>query len=427
MTISKSSLSDAFSVCVLFLATGALTTVFVSPMSPGEIVGGSPLMQGIWSSIYLIVLIRAAQIRYMIGQTLRQNKLLVGLVALAVISSLWSGSPSTTLRRSIATALSTLFAVDLSIRYTLRKQIQLISIAVGSAVILSAVLELVYPGLVPKAVFGVIQVDEATWNGLFPHKNGFGHVLAIGTVCVLSLGLRTRVSYMLSGICFAGILALTAAAQSRTSLLISLLMVSLWPLLTVLHWRQRTRRTLGMVISLIAVGLLYVGLQAADALAAGLGRSSDMTGRTEIWALSVDSILDRPVLGFGLSGFWDVSEDSARIRSVIGWDTPYAHSAYIDTTLQLGVVGLILCAGIALVGVTRAVSYTRHLRTSESMWPLACILFSLSYGITESDFLTSNWIFWMIFVSAVCTVSTPAVRPALPSYIFTNEGVAFSR
>ncbi len=402
MTISRRLAGDAFTVSVLFLATQALTTLFIDSMSPETIVQGSPMMQFIWSGIYVVVLFRAYRVRYRLYQALRANPVLVALMGVTLLSALWSAAPQITFRRSIATVLSTLFAADMSVRYSVREQIALTSTAVGASIVLSAIAELLFSGFVPTATFGNALVDPSIWHGLFPHKNGFGHVLAFGSLCVMAQRRRSVVSYLVGAACLVGILVLTAEAQSRTALLISITMILTWPLLNIVAWPRATLSTLGVSIGLVALTLVYAGISMAGHLAELLGRDPDMTGRTEIWSLAMQSVARHPLLGYGISGFWSVADDSLRIRSIIGWDTPYAHNGYIDTALQLGLIGLALLIGMILLAIVRQMQQLRRSPDTETKWPLMVILFSLLYSLTETDFLYTNWIFWILLVTAVC-------------------------
>ena len=129
MNVSRRYLGDMFTIIVLVLATGALQSLIVDSSSSKAISEGNPFLQVVWACIYVIAAIRAAQQSRAILEAIRSNKLLVGLVLIALFSTVWSADPGLTLRRSIALLATTLFGVDFAVRYSIRDQLRLLAIA----------------------------------------------------------------------------------------------------------------------------------------------------------------------------------------------------------------------------------------------------------------------------------------------------------
>ena len=120
MNVSRRYVGDIFTIIVLILATGALQSLIVDSSSSKAISEGNPFLQIVWAVIYVIVAVRAAQQSRAILEALRSNKLLVGLVLIALFSTVWSADPGLTLRRSMALLATTLFGVDFAVRYSIR-------------------------------------------------------------------------------------------------------------------------------------------------------------------------------------------------------------------------------------------------------------------------------------------------------------------
>jgi len=174
-----------------------------------------------------------------------------------------------------------------------------------------------------------------------------------------------------------------------------------------LRWKRRTLSTLGPACALLAMMLLFLSPQIGPRLAGMVGRDATMTGRTEVWTLSLSSIAERPVLGYGYSAFWNGSEEAARIRQLVGWDVPHAHNAFIDVTLELGIVGFLIFVAAYSVAIRRAAAYVQNNPDDEAKWPLAYMVFTLLYCMTESGFLLSNSILWILFSASAFSVSRP--------------------
>ncbi|MDA4893600.1 O-antigen ligase family protein [Streptomyces sp. MS2A] len=109
--------------------------------------------------------------------------------------------------------------------------------------------------------------------------------------------------------------------------------------------RPRQRTPLYLVFGATAILAAAVLWFAHDALFRLLGRSSDLTGRLEIWERVLERAGERPVAGNGFSSPW-VPWDPA----FDGWIRDHgitvfhAHQMWLDVLLQLGVIGLVLMA-----------------------------------------------------------------------------------
>ena len=415
MKVLKRSIDpgEALVVLVLFFASGAFGPLLFNGATPDQLAAGSPLLQAIQLVIYLFTAYRALQIRSRISRMLRANKPMVALVVMSVISCCWSADPAVTFRRSIGAALTTLFAVDMAARYSLRKLVSLAGTAIFAGIVLSIIFQLFFPNAVPRGIYADTGLVDDAWRGIYDAKNGFGVVLALATIVLLAYVKRSRRGYVLLVSGLAAVIALEIMAQSRTALVTSLLMVLLWPVLSMLRWKARKMSTLGVALVLIFIPAALLLWQRASALASLMDRNSDLTGRTTIWSLCFEAIAKRPLLGYGYSAFWNATDESAHIRYILGWDTPYAHNTYIDVLLQLGTIGLLLYIVYIVLALKRAVQHGRNTETPEGLWPLAYLLFTQIYSITESaSFLASSSIFWILLVSAACSVSETARKPA---------------
>jgi O-antigen ligase len=183
-------------------------------------------------------------------------------------------------------------------------------------------------------------------------------------------------------------------------------------LLRVFRLRRRGSRALiaGIAAVLLVSGLLSVVVD-LDSMAGLLGRDATLTGRTNIWALALESAAERPLLGYGYSAFWNVATEANWISSTLHWKIPHAHNGFIDLTLQLGLVGLAIYAITYVIAVRRAMTFAFSDQGQEAMWPLAYLAFVLLYQVTESTIFVGNTILWMVYVSTVCSVgvASPAV------------------
>ena len=134
-------------------------------------------------------------------------------------------------------------------------------------------------------------------------------------------------------------------------------------------------------------------------LAEAIGRSPDLTGRTEIWS-AVLSTGTNPLVGAGYESFWLGS----RLRSVwekTGITINEAHNGFLEVYLNQGLIGLFLLAGF-LVASYRTIC--RRVGTLSSLGSLSLALWTvlLFYNVTESAF--RGHLMWVAFVLGVIVV-----------------------
>lgn len=122
-----------------------------------------------------------------------------------------------------------------------------------------------------------------------------------------------------------------------------------------------------------------------------LGKSPDMTHRTDIWRSVFDLVSERPLEGWGFTGVWVPGvEPFAGLIVINGIEYFQAHNSYLEMWLQLGTVGLLLF----LILLTRTFIKTWRLGVHQSsviyLWPLLLLVTQLVRGITESRLLVQS-------------------------------------
>jgi exopolysaccharide production protein ExoQ len=121
----------------------------------------------------------------------------------------------------------------------------------------------------------------------------------------------------------------------------------------VIGWlvQRSARLALLTVWGSIAIGvpLVFFIVTAPELIFRLLGRSSDLTGRTEIWR-EVGFLIERqPMMGYGFGGIWTEQQSLIAPYQWIAEGTGFlpqnAHSSWLDAQLQLGLpgLGLVIC------------------------------------------------------------------------------------
>jgi len=424
MNISRKYLGEVFTILVLALATGAFQSLLLenTTSTTQTVSEGNSLLQIVWALVYVVVLIRAVQNFGPIVAAVRANKFLIALVLLAIVSVFWSEEPGLTLRRGVALLGTTLFGLDFAVRYPIRKQLQLVAIALSAIVALSVVVQVFFAGLIPV-------VDKAypdAWVGLFDQKNVFARVIVLAAIVVLASVRRSMSGILTAVFTFVAAVALIILTQSITAVVALVGLILVLQFAPALRWTGRVRTLIGFSGAVMVAPAIFLLIHYWALLTNLLGRNGTLTGRAQLWAISLSSIELKPVLGYGYSAFWMVSEEALRINAMLRWTVPHAHNAYIDLALELGLIGLALYVTAFIIAMWRAVAYMRTDPEHGSKWPLVYLCFILLYSFTESSVLVPGSIFWMLFVAAACTAAQPvgalALEPADEGAHETDSG-----
>jgi exopolysaccharide production protein ExoQ len=82
-------------------------------------------------------------------------------------------------------------------------------------------------------------------------------------------------------------------------------------------------------------------------LSESLGRGTNLTGRSVLWAHCIE-VQSNPILGAGFESFW-LGEGAKRVGAFYGrWKPGGAHNDYLDTYLNLGLIGLSILLGLLI-------------------------------------------------------------------------------
>jgi O-antigen ligase len=265
------------------------------------------------------------------------------LPALFLLSTVWSVDPSTTLRRAVLYMFFILGCIGVANIYRAERFLELFALAGFLSVISSIILLIVShdnaflidPSAEPSTAF------SPDFRGIFAHKNVLGQVMAAGALAALH-GIRaSRKRRMLNIVMVCSFIGMTFASKSTTSLLTVLSFTSVT--LSVLMLRLGgIGRILGMA-SFVVLAIAVTGAAVfPDALLEIVGKDPTLTGRTELWALVMDAIAQKPVTGWGFYAFWSSANPlSSEISQAVGWNVPQAHNGILEILLELGLVGAV--------------------------------------------------------------------------------------
>ena len=407
-------LERALAALTLLLTTDAIFPLIgLDPSTAGVVEqtndSGSLLKQVVFMSLYVLwgaVLLR----RVGLVTVLRQVPLVWVVVGFVGASVLWSVDPTLSARRWVAFAGTATFGVYLGACWS-RLQLVRLFVATGViAIVASFLATLVIPDLAM-----LYDGRGVAWNGIFGHKNELGRFMAwtLFTAWLLRRASSSPRERLLALLVAVGAAALIVLSESKTALVVAVVMLGMVP-------AQRAAQTLrrqgpllltgvGAITGAVAVVAATLAADNWAALTGLLGRDATLTGRTYIWKAVLESIAERPWIGYGYSAFWGgIGSPATAVwaktgRLLDGLHVSHAHNGLLDLVLQVGIVGA--AAYLVLVGATLVWSL-RSLRTSgatsEALLPLGFLVFLLIYNSIESRTIQQNSFLWV----GVCAIAT---------------------
>jgi exopolysaccharide production protein ExoQ len=189
--------------------------------------------------------------------------------------------------------------------------------------------------------------------------------------------------------------------------------------------RIRPARVHALCLGIVFAGAIIMLSGGESIVTSALGRKSNLSGRTDIWAASI-AAADNPIIGTGFESFWNTNVEKVA-RSLPGYweihNLVSAHNGYIQIYLDLGWIGVSLIALIIISGYRYSIRAFRRDPELASLF-LAYIATSTIYSITEAGFrvLTATWIFLLLAVVSASGVAAGLFGGESPKTIPPSGG-----
>ena len=388
----------------------------------GDAVDGSPIDRLFYGALTIIGLLILARRRFDWGLAFRQNGWLTALLVFMGLSIVWSQYPYISFKRYIKILGSVVMALVVlthenpldSIRTVLRR---------GLYVHLPM-------SIICTRYFRQIGVSfdwsgtAESWQGIATSKNTLGQIAMLGVVYFLWEVRRQWPTLRWRNLhCLYLLMALYLVKGSDEAVSMTSLSVSLVATIAFLRI-QALRSRIAAIYSFVKT--IYFGTAALITLVMAhslflfkedsvfgffitkFGRDITLTDRTYIWS-DVYAATGNPLLGVGYGGFWIGRVMNIPWNANMTWVLGQAHSGYVDTYLQTGLIGL------ALLFLMLFTAVPRLLRSLHDDFNLACfrltlLLTILFVNITESVYLRGDHHLWFVLLLVLLVVPTAGFR-----------------
>jgi len=339
------------------------------------------------------------------------NVFLLALLFYTLCTALWSLYPIVTLKRVFIFGL--LIFTGIAIAPPLAKPMQLIRTLTFTITLLCA-LSLLAAVVVPH--IGLDSYHQNALRGITWHKNLLGRIAAFGLLFWVAEWTHNEhprwqalVGGLITLLCLLLAKSSTAVLLAGVGLAVYLYWHRAW--LADYYFNPLLLLLIGLVatLGLQSYFLIFGHLPDPDLVVTPISeffrKSSDLTGRSDIWQALQAFIKQHPILGVGYGAFWlGAGSPSELIADAIGFMPAHGHNGYLDIWNELGLIGLSLFIGVLIVHFYNLL-YLRRYDTSASALHLAVLITILAGNITETDLLSSMDFQNIVFIYSVTTVA----------------------
>ncbi|MEC4803804.1 MAG: O-antigen ligase family protein [Jaaginema sp. PMC 1079.18] len=258
------------------------------------------------------------------------------------------------------------------------------------------------------AVTSLLMNDKdgnGAWIGIMSHKNHFCFQMLFVALLWVVYGLYNPQQRRLSfGLTFLSLFLMNMGGSGAAKV-IFVCLFALWFYLGFAKKLPPQWAFISVLLFLIAsICLTIVVTENLEFIVVDtLNKDLTLTGRTDFWPLIIDKINDRPLLGYGIGGFWQPwrgADDPASQVIVVAtqFKPPHSHNGFMDIACDLGYLGLTLYILSFITSVAKAVMQLNQARMPEAGLPLLILSFILMTNLTETGLLgvTSVWFWYMV-------------------------------
>lgn len=262
--------------------------------------------------------------------------------------TMWADDVGLTLRRTISFALLWVAATGFASEFSQRDGLRCVFAGSMTFLLFGVVAELLVGTFAPAdPIFrfgGTLQPNHQAWNCCCAALSGIG------------LATTERHHRAIYSVCATIAIAALVLTKSRTSVAAFVFVGLLYVFLTkISSWRL-----VSVCISLAAIvwigGALSNGTHAATRAILSLGRGTQdidsLDGRTDIWKIGLEYLVDHPVAGYGFNAF-ETPDRIAEFERKAGWAALTLHSEYLDLLLGVGIIGAAAYLTAIIGGVIR--------------------------------------------------------------------------
>ena len=378
---------------------------------------GSPI-----DALYFATLIIAATIVLCrrgakVGELVSLNKCLFIFMLYGLVSVLWSDFPFIALKRWVKTLGHPLMALIILTDPDPRNAFRIVMRRCAYSLLPISALFIKY---YPEYGRGFDNWSgESTNNGIGLTKNDLGYIcMILGLFFFWNLQLARCANgerrdwyeaiLNIGFLCLTGLLlSMSNSATSFATLMLGALTLAL------LNLRSISKRFGGAyLIAALAIAVIaQATFDVYSEVIVMLGRNLTLSDRAVVWVDAL-ALQDSPVFGLGFESFW-MGERLDVLWKKWWWHPNQAHNGYIETYLNLGLIGVVLLS-LVILATFRSISRALARGDDFARLRMAYFFAILAFNYTEAAFKGVHFVWTVFYIIAIdASVPKPASKPAL--------------
>jgi exopolysaccharide production protein ExoQ len=313
----------------------------------------------------------------------------------ALFSVRWTVSPYETIRGVLLLTSAHLFAFALAGHYSWQRLILYIAITLCGLVAVSVVLAIGMPKIGQMQDF-----HQGAWSGVWAEKQAMGIYACLGLVTALTMAWRgVKYAPWWIGVGLCAIAVIGSTSKTAIVMVAVALVAGFW--LRIFYRGVLGKVIGGWVIAFGAILAIPVATGKLDFLFKALGRTSDLTGRTDVWEAVEKVAKMRPDQGWGFQAIFrgkDVM--TSPYQWILEWTDflpANAHSSWYDIYIQLGHVGVALLV-LAMVWAWAGLFFARKMDNYALAFAGATLAAISFISFTETNLVAPMELQWFLVV-----------------------------
>lgn len=330
------------------------------------------------------------------------------LLVWSTLAISWSVLPQTS---AIAVA-KTVGIVLLAIGIAVGRDIRAVMECLVEAALLVLVASWLAAWFIPSLGLTQELHEQGSLKGVFPHRNYLAFFSTVGFItagCLAATRRRRSVLPLMVTVLSA---ASIFGASSRTSWIVIASVVMVGAFLG-LSRSLRISVSASYLSALLLLAAVTWGLAGQrEQLLGRLDRDVTLTGRTDIWAAVWTAIQDRPLGGYGLNALYVPGTPvTETMWSDAGFAFYHAHNGFLETTVEIGVVGLITLLLLTASAARNALSHYSRTGGPGGLWPVLLVTTLMIYSLTETVAFSGLGLLLLTTLASVGPARSPVSCP----------------
>ena len=196
----------------LLLASAAILPMVLAPSATAESEAEvyDPFSQPAWLLVGVLFLVAAARVLPQMTRAAMRNLPIVAFCYLALVSTLWSDDPASTLERAIDLCFGAAFGLYIGVRFGIEGLVRILGWLTLGILVLSVVFAVALP------TYGLDAFHEESWRGVFGTKNELGRMMLVGAVVWAIRGFAREISASRAVVIVSAFAVVGFLSQART-------------------------------------------------------------------------------------------------------------------------------------------------------------------------------------------------------------------